>query len=84
MGGGVALVLAILALSCEKFFDFKNPGGLPIICLPLELVWTPTLFLSISSTLETYFVLPTLAWFIIGSLIGLLVEHIKLKKRAHH
>src|SRR5947208_2368042 len=83
-GGVIAAVgsmaVSLSALFCERFIDLSNSGGLPIVCLPLEVVWLPTLAFPSSGTLPVYFVFPTLAWFIIGSLIGTTIGLVKKKK----
>jgi hypothetical protein len=76
IGGGIALFLTILGFSCEAYFDFKYPGGLPVLCLPFEIVWVPTFIL------PGGYIASVLFWFLVGSFVGVIVEKIKSKKKS--
>lgn len=86
IGGGVALLSAVLTRLCEYLIVVPGYSGLGFECFPFAIPWIPFLFtlpwsLRIFNLPEiVYLSLGTIIWFFFGSLVGALVGYIKIKK----
>ncbi len=86
IGGGVALVSAILSRLCGFLFVTQGYGGLGLECFPFSIPWIPFLFTLPGSLWifelpsVVYLSIGIIIWFLVGSLVGALVGYIKIKK----
>ncbi len=79
IGGGVVLILSVLNISCLYFLP---PDSWGFECLPFAIPWIPFWFVPQLTSLPgiSYEVIVVTAWFILGSIVGVLFSYIKSKK----
>ena len=84
IGGGIALLSAILTQSCEYLVVVPGYGGLGFECLPFAIPWIPLwpVLWSFEISNAVSLVLGTIIWFLLGSLVGALIGYIKKKRTA--
>jgi len=85
IGGGVTIVSYILTSSCEYLVVVPGYSGLGFECFPFAIPWMPFWFVPSITSLSTinYGITVFAIWFIIGSLIGALWNHIKNTYYTH-
>jgi|SRR3989344_1029956 len=82
VGAGVTLISWALTNACTKIIVVPGYDGLGFECLPFALIWFPFWPFDVLTSLPDilYIFIGTIFWFVVGSLIGLIIGKLKSKK----